>query len=141
MNIDENIWKFMQNHLGYTDEEMKIFRDNPRNQEIISGMSGLMSKTIIAEVVESRGCNSQHKKGDRLYFDGGGNLLTKQSPKKICIYALKAVAPLIYASNELFYAGVDPNKLKFNRTGCQDVGVQCGGWGNIVLELKVEDRK
>ncbi len=24
--------------------------------------------------------------------------------------------------------------------GCFDVGVQCGGWGHIVVELSVEDR-
>ena len=47
----------------------------------------------------------------------------------------------IYVSNELFYAGVDPNEMRFKRTGCFDVGVKCGGWGKIVMEIKVEDRK
>lgn len=140
MKTDENIWTFIQNHLGYSNEEMKVFRDNPRNQEIISLMPELMKKTIVAEVIESRGCSSQHKKGHRLYFDGAGNFLTKKAPGKVCIYALKAFAPLIYAANELVYARADPNKMKFNRAGCQDVGVMCGGWGNIVLEIKVEAR-
>jgi hypothetical protein len=57
------------------------------------------------------------------------------------VYALSTVAPLIFTANELFYAGADPNKMLFNRAGCFDVGVQCGGWGNIVLEVRVEDRK
>jgi hypothetical protein len=26
------------------------------------------------------------------------------------------------------------------RAGCFDVGLLCGGWGRIVLELRVEDR-
>jgi hypothetical protein len=26
------------------------------------------------------------------------------------------------------------------RTGCFDVGLHCGGWEQIVLELRVEDR-
>ncbi|MEE9400694.1 MAG: hypothetical protein V3V32_01600 [Dehalococcoidia bacterium] len=47
----------------------------------------------------------------------------------------------IFASNELFYAGVDPNEMRFKRAGCFDVGVRCGGWGNIVMEIRVEDRK
>ncbi len=51
------------------------------------------------------------------------------------------MASLIFTSNELFYAGVDPNEMRFKRTGCFDVGVQCGGWGHVVLELKMEDRK
>lgn len=141
MKLDENVWRLMQEHLGYNDEEMKKFRENPRNEDVLSKAPALMNKTIIAEVVESHGCNSQHKIGDKLYFDGAGNLITKLCPKRICIYALSSIAALIFTANELFYAGVDPNEMRFKRTSCFDVGVQCGGWGRIVMELKVEDRK
>ncbi|MBU7033184.1 MAG: TIGR04076 family protein [Theionarchaea archaeon] len=130
----------MRYHLGYTDEEMITFRKNPRNEDVLSKAPLLLNKTIVIEVVESHGCNSQHKVGDRFYFDGAGNLLTKLCPKKICIYALSAVEMLIFASNELLYAGVDPNEMRFKRTGCFDVGVHCGGWGHIVMEIKIEDR-
>ncbi len=82
----------------------------------------------------------EHKVGDKFYFDGAGNLITKLSPKRICIYALSSIAGLIFTSNELSYAGIDPNEMRFKRAGCFDVGVQCGGWGHIVLELSVEDR-
>lgn len=141
MKENDDRWKMMQDHFGYTDEEMKMFRENPRNTDILSKGSALMSKTIVVEVVESHGCNSQHKVGDKLYFDGAGNLLTKLCPKKVCIYALAAVEKLVFASNELFYAGADPNDMRFRKVGCFDVGVQCGGWGHIVLELSMEDRK
>ena len=100
----------------------------------------LMDKTIIVEVVDSHGCNSQHEVGDKLYFDGAGNLLTKLCPKKVCIYALNAATGLIFTANELVYAGVDPNEMRFKRAGCFDVGVECGGWGRVVLEIKVVDR-
>jgi len=133
-------WKLMKARLGYTDEEMKMFRENPRNDDVLSKAPALMNKTIVLEVVESHGCNSQHKVGDKFYFDGAGNLLTKRGPKKICIYALKAAASMVFASNELFYAGIDPNEMRFKRAACFDVGVQCGGWGRIVLELRVQDR-
>ena len=69
------------------------------------------------------------------------NLLTKLNPKRICIDALSALSGPIYTANELFYAGIDPNEMRLNRVGCSDVGVQCGGWGHIDLELKMEDRK
>jgi uncharacterized repeat protein (TIGR04076 family) len=141
MKLDENVWKLFQERLGYSDEEMKKFRENPRNEDVLSKAPALMNKTIVAEVVESHGCNSQHKVGDKFHFDGAGNLLTKLCPKRICVYALGSIAPLIFTSNELFYAGIDPNEMRFRRTGCFDVGVQCGGWGHIVMELKVEDRK
>jgi len=141
MKISEETWKMFQQYLGYTDKEMKLFRKNPRNRDVLSKSPALMNKTIIAKVVESHGCNSQHRVGDKFYFDGAGNLLTKLHPKRICIYALSSIAALIFTSNELFYAGVDPNKMRFKRTGCFDVGVECGGWGHIVLELRIEDRK
>jgi uncharacterized repeat protein (TIGR04076 family) len=140
MKLDEGIWKNVQRHLGYNDEEMKRFRENPRNEDVLAKSPGLMNKTIIAKVVESHGCNSQHKVGDKFYFDGAGNLLTKLCPQRICIYALSSIASLIFTSNELLYAGVDPNEMRFKRAGCFDVGVQCGGWGHIVMELSVEDR-
>ena len=140
MKLDERTWKNFQRHLGYNDEEMKKFRENPRNEGVLAKAPALMNKTIVAKVVESRGCNSQHKVGDTFYFDGAGNLLTHLGPKRICIYALDSLAGPIFASNELFYAGIDPNEIRFRRTGCFDVGVQCGGWGHMVMELSVEDR-
>ena len=141
MKIDESTRNIIQKHFDYTDEEMKIFMENPRNEDVFSKAPVLMNKTIILEVVESHGCNSQHKTGDKFYFDGAGNLITKLSPKRICIYALSSVANLIFTSNELFYAGANPNEMRFKRTGCFDVGVKCGGWGRIVMEIKVEDRQ
>jgi len=99
-----------------------------------------MHKTIALEVVDSHGCNSRHVPGDRLLFDGAGNLLAKRGPDRICVYALQAAAGLIFASNELFYAGVDPTEMRFKRAACMDVGVQCSGWGRVILELRVVDR-
>jgi len=138
---DTTKWKIMKSHLGYTSEEMERFRSNPRNEDVLSKAPELLNKTIVLEVVESHGCNSQHKVGDKFYFDGAGNLLTKRCPKKVCIYALAACSGMIFSSNELLYAGVDPNEMRFKRAGCFDVGLQCGGWGRVVLEIKVEDRK
>jgi len=134
-------WQIMQNRLGYNDEEMKKFQKNPRNEDILSKVPGLVSKTIIAEVVESHGCNSQHKIGDKLHFDSAGNLLTALSPKRICVYALSAIMPQIFTATEFLYAGIDPNQMRFKRAACFDVGIECGGWGRVVLEIRVEDRK
>lgn len=133
-------WKVMKDRLGYTDEEMKIFRENPRNDDVISKAPELVNKTIVIEVVASNGCNSEHKVGDKFYYDGAGNLLTSRCPKKICVYALSATATMIFTAGELFLAGVDPNEMRFRRAACFDVGVQCGGWGRIALELSVKNR-
>jgi len=141
MKINEDVWNFYQKHLGYTDEEMKKFRENPRNADVISKAPALMNKTMVIEVVEAHGCNSRHKAGDKFYFDGSGNLLTKLCPSRICFGTMSAMQILIAMATELFYAGVDPNEMRFKRVGCGDVGIQCGGWGRVVMEIKVEDRK
>jgi len=140
MEVSTEMWSMIQEHLGYTDEEMEIFKNLPRNADVMAAAPELMNKTITCTVVDSHGCNSRHRVGDTFYFDGMGNLLTKLNPKRICVYALNAMAPLIFTTNELIYAGVDPNDIRFNRTGCFDVGVKCGGWGRIVMEIKVSDR-
>jgi len=36
MKIGEYIWKTIQKHLNYNDKEMKIFRANPRNEDVLS---------------------------------------------------------------------------------------------------------
>ena len=141
MEVNEETWKFMQQHLGYTDEELEKFRSNPKNVDIMSKAPDLMNKTIVAEVVASHGCASQHHVGDKFYFDGAGNLITKLNPKRICVHALSVLSGPMVVVNELFYAGVDPNEMRLNRVGCFDVGIQCGGWGHIAMEVKVEDRK
>jgi hypothetical protein len=40
MSIDDQAgkaaqWQGIQAHLGYTDEEMAVFRENPRNEEVL----------------------------------------------------------------------------------------------------------
>jgi uncharacterized repeat protein (TIGR04076 family) len=141
MDIDDATRHYIQKHFNYSDEEMEAFLESPRNRDIISKAPLFANKTIVFEVVDSQGCNSQHKKGDKLCFDGAGNLLTKLSPDRICIYALNAASGLIFAAGELLMAGVDPNEMRFKRTGCFDVGVKCGGWGRIVMEFRLEDRQ
>ena len=141
MNMDKQTRSMIQAHLGYMDEEMELFMENSRNADVMSKAPALIGKTIVVELVEASGCNSGHKKGDRFIFDGAGNLLTALNPKRICCFALSPVASLIFAADELIYAGVDPNDMRFKRTGCFDTWIRCGGWGHIVMEIRVEDRK
>ena len=30
--------------------------------------------------------------------------------------------------------------MRIKRVGCFDIGLKCGGWGKIILELKFEDK-
>jgi uncharacterized repeat protein (TIGR04076 family) len=141
MDRKKNMVDFFQEHLGYTDEEISEFMENPRNQKILAKAPELLKKTIVFEVIESHGCNTQHKVGDKIYFDGQGNLLTKLCPTRICVFAMGVMEKAIFGAHEMFYAGLDPNEMLFKRGGCADIGLKCGGWGKIILEFKMEDRK
>ncbi|MBA4394482.1 MAG: hypothetical protein C0407_13095 [Desulfobacca sp.] len=140
--MKEESWKMIQNHLEYNDEEMNIFRTDPRNEDVLSKTAFMLQKTIVAEVIESRGCDSGHKKGDKFYIDGRGlNLLTQLGPGRICMYLLHSIALTLPAVSELIYAGIDPNTMRFKRFGCPDVGIRCGGWGHVVIEIRLKDRQ
>ena len=141
MKIIEEVKQVIKDRMDYTESDIGTFINYQRNQEILSKSLKLLGKTIVIEVIESHRCNSMHKVGDKFYFDGAGNLLTKLCPKRICVYALAELDKLIFAANELVYAGIDPNELRFKRTSCFDVGLKCGGWGQIVMEMKIIDRK
>lgn len=141
VEVDQAIWDMMKQRLGYSDEELALFQGDPRNTRVLTIAPDMMSKTIVFEVVKSCGCNSQHQQGHRFFFSGDGNLLTKMAPSKVCAFLLPNMCQMIYGMHELWYAGIDPNELTFKRAGCFDVGVHCGGWGNVVVEGRVLDRE
>ena len=139
-NIDERLLKIIKKRFNYNDQDIVDFKKDPRNIELLNRSKEFQNKLIVLEVVESKGCNSNHKVGDKFYFDYAGNLLTDLCPAKICGYSLNAALMMVFTANEMFYAGVDPNEIRFKRSSCFDVGIECGGWGRIVLELKIEEK-
>ncbi len=140
MAIDERFWRIVKKHLNYTDDQMLTFKADPRNADVLSKGGELADKHIILEVVESHGCNSGYEPGEKFYFDGAGNLLTELCPKRVCGYSLNAALMMVFTANEMLLAGIDPNQMRFKRASCFDVGLECGGWGRIVLELSVQNK-
>jgi uncharacterized repeat protein (TIGR04076 family) len=139
--MKEIVWEFFGRHMGYSEAELQEFRKNPAFVSLVERGQKLNEWTVVVEVVKSEHCFSGHKVGDKFYFDPFGNLLTKMNPKRICIYALEPLGKLIFAISEKLYAGEDPNSLVFRNYHCFDVGLGCGGWGEIVCRVKVEKRK
>lgn len=138
---DDRLYNIIGKRLGYNKNELESFKKSEINRDLIGRAKEFNKKLFVLEVVESKGCNSSHKVGDKFYFDYAGNILTEMCPSKICGYSLNSSMMMIFAANEMLYAGVDPNTIRFKRASCFDVGIECGGWGRIVLELKVEEKK
>ncbi len=140
MSSNELIAEFCKGHLGYDNEkDIQLFKENKSNELILSRVSDFMNKRIVIEVTDAHGCSSQYKVGDCFFFDLAGNLISKKSPDKLCIFALAPMGALVKSLQELFIAGVSPAKLAFSKTGCGDVGIKCGGWGKVVIEARIEE--
>lgn len=141
MAFNDRILKILKKRLNYTDEQLKEFASNPRNESVIQKSNEAANTILVLTVVSSHGCNSQHKVGDKFFLDGLGNLLTEFCPSKVCTYALNNALLMVFAANEFIYSGISPSELKFKRCACFDAGVGCGGLGQIVLELSVITRE
>ena len=135
----DEMWKYLQGHLGYSDKELEDFKNNPRNRKVLGKWNDLANKTIIFDVIESHGCNINHKVGDRFLFGATGYMLAHKCPKKICPYIMPAMVRMMSIIQERIYEGLDPLPL-FSRGQCDDVGIECGGWGRVIIEPRIVDR-
>ena len=135
---DEATLDFFKKMLGYTDTQWETWKTNPRNLKIVENAQQIQKYKIIAEVTNSYGCAAGHKVGDKIVFDGGGCLLCKESPEKICFGLLGPINGFVGAILDKLCLGEDPTRMAFNRVHCVDVGVDNGGWGEVVAEVKVE---
>jgi uncharacterized repeat protein (TIGR04076 family) len=137
MSFDERLLKIIKRRYSYNDEQLEQFIRNQRNEDVFEKINDINNSILKLTVIESHGCNSQHKKGTAFYFDGTGNILTKYCPSRICSYALNNAILMIFTANEFLYQNESPMKMKFKQCSCFDVGVKCGGLGQIIMELSV----
>jgi uncharacterized repeat protein (TIGR04076 family) len=94
---------------------------------------------IVATVTSAYGCAAGHKVGDRIVISSGGTLLCKESPEKVCFGLLSPINPFVWLTFDKISNGEDPTRIAFNKVHCLDVGVDQGGWGEVVVEVKVEE--
>ncbi len=134
----EKFWKRFQEHMNYTDEEMKIFRADPGKVKMVTETSEFVKCRIIAEVIEAGGCHAQHKVGDKFVMDGNGQLITKECPDKMCVFAVAALETPVNMIYERFMNHADPKHERHNVVQCSDIGLDKGGWGKILMKVYVE---
>jgi len=134
----EEIWKRFQKHMGYTDEEMKIFRSDPEKVKMVTGTPEFVKARVVAEVIESHGCHARHKVGEKFVMTAGGQLITEECPKRMCLFALGPVSHQLPAIYERLITKSDPNSERFTIVQCTDIGLDKGGWGKILMKVYVE---
>lgn len=133
--IDKDFnWKKFQEHNCYTDEELLIFRADPRRVNAVKKLfsSEIANKYLVIEVVSSHGCTAGMKPGDRLIFKALGVLVPdKSSPW--CAQALGEIGGFANMAQDRYVEGLDPNGMVFNHFSCMDVGIKCG-WGQVIMK-------
>jgi len=134
----EEIWKRFQKHMGYTDEEMKLFRSDPDKVRMVVGTPEFAKARVIAEVIESHGCHAGHRVGDKFVMTAGGQLIAEASPRRMCMFALGPVSHQLPAVYERLIAKSDPKCERFSLVQCTDIGLDKGGWGKILMKVYVE---
>jgi len=140
--MPEEIIRRYAQRVGYTKSEVDIFRQGGHRIRQVERLSQAASKfSIQAEVVRARHCNSGHKVGQKLFMDVDGNLINKLCPKKMCVYLISQLVIPVALINERLSEGLAPNEFHFMRfLRCPDVGVECSGYGEVMLEIQVIER-
>ncbi len=140
--MNEDVIKRFADRVGYTEAEMEAFQEGGhriRQVKRLAAAAPLYS--IEAEVVEAKHCNSGHEKGQKFIMDVDGNLIAKLCPKKICVYLVSQLPIPVALINERLSEGLDPNDFHFMRyVRCPDAGVDCMGYGHVMLKVQVVPR-
>lgn len=128
-------WKAL---VGWTDEQidslspkMLKFLRRPRS-------FGAEQYKMIAEVVRSENCGFKMKKGDKLVFGSAGILLPDESTASLCLWAIAPLLPFNYMIYDRLYEKLDPNGIFPDHVRCTDVGVACGGFGEVLFKISCQ---
>jgi len=138
-----DILKKFASRVGYSSSDLDVFTDGDPRLRLLEKMADAAPLySIQAEVVEARHCNTGYTVGDRFVLDLDGNFITSLCPKKMCVYAVSQLAVPVALIVERISEGLDPNAFHFmHYVRCPDVGVQCAGYGGIMMKIEVIPRR
>lgn len=139
---EEKIIRKYGKRVGYTEPEIEKFHEGGHRIRQVSRLSRAAGKySIKAEVVKSRHCNSGHVEGQKFILDIDGNFITKYCPNKMCVYLVSQLTVPVALINERLSEGHEPNDFHFMRyVRCPDVGVECLGYGEVLLKVQAVPR-
>jgi uncharacterized repeat protein (TIGR04076 family) len=127
----EKRWKKVQEHLGFTDEEIALFRSHPNHVKAMERAPLFATHEIVIEVIESHNCAAGYQVGDQFVIDAEGILIPEKSPSKLCVAAIFSFKPLVDRMWQAFYN--NSTEILHDTVHCPDVGVRQGGTGSVTL--------
>jgi uncharacterized repeat protein (TIGR04076 family) len=121
--------------VGWTDEQIDSL--SPKMLKFLKSAKTQEHK-MIAEVIRSENCSFKLKKGDKLVFGSAGILLPDESTASLCLWAIAPLLPFNYMIYDRLYEKLDPNGVFPDHVRCTDVGVACGGFGEVLFRISCQ---
>ena len=131
-------WKSVQEHLGFTDEEMAEFRSYPNHVKAMEGAPAFAKCEMVVEIIEARNCAAGYTKGDFFVVDAEGCLITGACPSRLCVGAVYAFKPLVDRMWQAFFD--NSTEVLHDTIHCPDVGVHRGGAGAVTMRMRIVPR-
>jgi hypothetical protein len=137
--LEGEIKEMVKGATGYADEQ--IAKIHPGLEKLFNSMPAAAGVQTVAEVVKSGGCFAQVKVGDKLVFDPFLN--PEKSVGVMCPRALLPITVQINALWEMMSEWVNsgsqtPPEIVFRNVRCLDPGLEDGGTGGVVYQIRVE---
>jgi len=137
--LTDDIKEMVKGATGITDDQVEGL--HPGLEKLFSGVTGMMSNQIVAEVVKAEHCFAGVQVGDKIVFDPF--LSTEKSTGVMCP---KALAPLMIQINALWemsaeWAASGKEELPeivWRNVRCLDPGMDAGGVGGVVYNIRNE---
>ncbi len=138
---EEIVQKYGQ-RVGYTESEVEKFHEGGHRIRQVKRLSQVASLySIEATVVHAKHCNSGHRVGQKFILDVDGNFISKLCPKRMCIYLISQLTIPVALINERLSERLEPNDFHFMRyVRCPDTGIECYGYGEVMVQVKVVPR-
>jgi len=137
-NLDPLLVEGIKKFIGYTDED--ILKTTPRQHKSWKAQYKLNEWYIVAEVVESHNCGARNRVGDRYVIQSATSLVPHECTVRfLCTGAIVPIAKFGDVLYERLAEGLDPRDFIMDEyVWCVDTGVECGGYGRILLRCKME---
>ena len=141
MVIDPVIKRYGK-RVGYNKSQIEAFHEGGHRIRQVLHLSKVARElSIQAEVISARNCNSGHSVGQIFILDVDGNFITKRCPGRMCVYLISQLTVPVALINERLSEGLAPNDFHFMRyVRCPDVGLECYGYGEVMLRVPVVPR-
>ncbi len=134
----EKRWRKLQGVLGYTDEELEIYRSQPKKVKAMQEGGKFATHKMVIDIIHAENCAMGYKAGDKFTVDGGGALIVEECPPKLCVGAIYAFKKLTDRMWQAFYDG--KSEVLHDTVHCPDVGLREGGWGMITMRIRAVGR-